>query len=43
MASVICLHFSMQGEYILEHTNDKDPLLHLSQLASHCAARAFTS
>jgi hypothetical protein len=32
MASVMCLHFSMQEEDILEHTNAKCHCVHFSQL-----------
>ena len=35
IASVMCLHFSMQEEYIREHTNDN---CHLCTLHSTCRA-----
>jgi hypothetical protein len=40
MASVMCLHFSVQGKDILEHTNAKcqfsqQPSVHFSLLVDH--------
>ena len=40
MASVMCSHFSMQEEDILEYTNGK---CHFGELIDHCVIEAYTS
>ena len=43
MTSVVCLHFSMKEDDVLEHTNIKCHLCTLSQHVGHYVLHAYTS